>query len=56
MEKVDLPAGEAVKLEPGGLHVMLIGLERQLSSGEDVEITLVFGDGSRSTLTAPVKR
>jgi periplasmic copper chaperone A len=56
VEKVDLPAGETVKLEPGGLHVMLIGLERQLSPGEDVEITLIFEDGSRSTLTAPVKK
>jgi copper(I)-binding protein len=55
VEKIDLPAGETVKLEPGGLHVMLIGLEKQLEEGEDVEITLVFEDGSRSTLTAPVK-
>jgi copper(I)-binding protein len=56
VEKVDLPAGEAVKLEPGGLHVMLIGLERHLSPGEDVEITLIFEDGSHSTLTVPVKK
>jgi copper(I)-binding protein len=34
---------------------MLIGLTRQLSPDEDVEITLVFEDGSRATLQAPVK-
>jgi copper(I)-binding protein len=59
MQKVDyimIAPGTEVKLEPGGLHVMLIGLERQLSPGEDVEITLVFEDGSRSILTAPVKK
>lgn len=56
VEKIDLPAGETVRLQPGGLHVMLIGLERQLAEGENVDITLVFEDGSRSTLTAPVKK
>ena len=54
-EKIDLPAGETVKLQPGGLHIMLIGLTRQLSPGEDVEITLVFEDGSRTSLQASVK-
>ena len=56
VDKIDLPAGETVKLEPGGLHIMLIGLERQLSPGEDVDITLVFEDGSRSSTKAPVKK
>jgi periplasmic copper chaperone A len=55
VEKIDLPGGQTVKLQPGGLHIMLIGLTRQLSPGEDVEITLVFEDGSRDTLQAPVK-
>lgn len=55
LEKIDLPAGETVALEPGGLHLMLIGLARQLSPGEDVEITLIFGDGGRKVLTVPVK-
>ena len=55
VEKIDLPAGKIVKLQPGGLHVMLIDLERPLSAGEDVEISLIFEDGSRSTLKAPVK-
>jgi len=55
VEKIDLPAGETVKLQPGGLHIMLIGLTRQLSPGEDVEITLIFEDGSRASLQAPVK-
>lgn len=56
VDKIDLPAGETVKLEPGGLHIMLIGLEKQLMPGEDVEVTLIFEDGSRTTLKAPVKK
>jgi hypothetical protein len=45
-----------VKFEPGGLHVMLIGLAEQLTPGSDVALTLVFDDGSRAELTAPVRR
>lgn len=55
VDKIDLPAGATATLQPGGLHVMLIGLTRQLSPGEDVEIALIFEDGSRTELRAPVK-
>ena len=55
LDKIELPAGETVKLQPGGLHVMLIGLARQLSPGDNVEITLVLDDGSRTSVAAPVK-
>lgn len=34
--------GETVELAPGGLHVMFMGLERQLAEGERVAGTLVF--------------
>jgi len=39
---VPLPAGETVKLEPGGLHVMFIGLKQTLTAGESVPVTLTF--------------
>jgi len=55
VEKIDLPPGARVALEPGGLHIMLIDLTKQLSPGENVEITLVFEDGSRKMLPTPVK-
>lgn len=54
-----LPRGQAVALAPGGYHVMLIGLKRPLSAGEQVTLTLVFEDagGKRSeqTVQAPVR-
>lgn len=56
IEKVDLPAGEAVSLEPGGLHVMLIGLKQDLVPDTNVAITLVFDDGSKREITAPVRK
>ena len=42
VEAIDLPAGEATALRPGGLHVMLIGLGDRLVEGESFPLTLVF--------------
>ena len=39
---IDIPAGGAVQLAPGGLHIMLIGLTAPLRQGERVPLTLVF--------------
>lgn len=38
--RLDLPAGKAVPLAPGGYHVMLINLKQPLKSGETVPLTL----------------
>jgi hypothetical protein len=57
--KLDLPAGKATELKPGGYHVMLMALDRTLAEGEIVPITLTFEDaaGKRQTveIKAPVK-
>jgi len=42
VEGIDVPAGEATALRPGGLHVMLIGLDDRLVEGEQFPLTLVF--------------
>jgi copper(I)-binding protein len=39
---LDLPAGKAVELRPGGYHVMLMSLKGQVKEGESVPITLVI--------------
>jgi copper(I)-binding protein len=39
---LDLPAGKAVELKPGGYHVMLMGLKQSLKAGDSVPITLVI--------------
>jgi copper(I)-binding protein len=56
VEKIDLPAGEVVKLQPGGLHVMLIGLKQKLVPDEKVLLTLMFEDGSSLQVDAPVRK
>jgi hypothetical protein len=39
---VDLPPGETVRLESGGLHVMLMGLAKPLRAGASFPLRLVF--------------
>jgi copper(I)-binding protein len=56
IEKIEVPAGETVTLKPGGLHVMLIGLKQPLEPGDAVDLTLIFEDGSRMPVQAPVRR
>lgn len=38
---VDLPAGKTLHLAPGGYHIMLMDLKRQLKEGQTVPLTLV---------------
>ncbi|MFP3515474.1 copper chaperone PCu(A)C [Pseudomonas sp. SIMBA_077] len=41
---VALPAGKTVKIEPEGLHVMLMDLTGQVKDGDQVPLTLVIED------------
>ena len=51
---IDLPAGQAVELKPGGYHVMLIDLAGQIAPGDHVALTLVVEDASRQQRRVPV--
>jgi copper(I)-binding protein len=55
---LDLPAGKAVELKPGGYHVMLMDLKEPLKKETTVPITLVVKDDkgveSKVELTVPV--
>ena len=42
MDSIALPTGKAVELKPGGMHVMLIGLKRQMKEGDKVPIALAI--------------
>lgn len=39
---LEIPAGGTVALQPGGLHVMFMGLDHPLAAGDHVPATLVF--------------
>lgn len=39
---INLPAGKAVTLSPGGMHIMLTGLTAPLKEGQNFPLTLSF--------------
>jgi periplasmic copper chaperone A len=54
-ERVALAAGETLRLAPGGLHIMLQGVTRPLSPGEEVPIELLLEGGGIVAVTARVR-
>ena len=52
---LELPAGKAVELKPGGYHVMLMDLKQPMKTGESVPITLVFEDKDKKRQTVDIK-
>ena len=42
--ELTLVAAEPVALKPGGYHIMLIGLKKQISAHDQIPITLTFED------------
>ncbi len=51
---VPLPADGEVEFKPGGLHIMLVGLNRNLNVGDQFDITLTFKSGLTLKVTVPV--
>jgi copper(I)-binding protein len=54
LKGVPLPAGGTIQMQPGGDHLMLIGLQRSLRVGETVEATLVFERAGEVKVSIPV--
>lgn len=53
-EGLALPAGETVALEPGGNHLMLMGVREPLVAGDTVALTLTFETSPPLDITATV--
>ena len=50
-----LPPGRDVAFQPGGLHIMLMGLQEPLVEGNSVRLELLFDDGGRMAVTVRVR-
>ena len=49
-----IAAGERVTLEPGGLHLMFVGIEKPPKEGDAVSVTLEFERAGSVTVELPV--
>ena len=54
-EAVEIPATDQVEFKPGGLHVMLVDLNRDLKVGDTVTLTLSFRNAGNVTIDVFVK-
>ena len=55
IEAIDVKPGEPITLEPGGLHVMLMGVKDKLNEGDVLPLTLTFEKAGEVTLEVPIK-
>lgn len=54
-ESLEIPAGAEVRLEPGGSHLMLLGLKKPLTEGDHFPITLQFERAGKITVDMVVQ-
>ena len=54
VEALDLPAGKPVTMAPGGMHLMLMGLNTRLEEGMSFPLTLTFEKVGEITVEVPV--
>ncbi|MEX2549286.1 MAG: copper chaperone PCu(A)C [Nitriliruptoraceae bacterium] len=55
LDEVPLPAGETVRFQPGGLHLMMVGPDDEVELGATFDITLEFDRSEAITATAEVR-
>jgi copper(I)-binding protein len=55
VDRVEIPAGETVKLAPGGYHVMFMGLDGPLVDGAKIPATLTFEKAGEVDVTFNVE-
>ncbi len=53
--EVEVEAGQSVHFQPGGLHLMMFGLQRSLKKDEVIDIQIVTSKGENLTFSAIVK-
>lgn len=56
VEKIEVLAGKQATLQPGGYHVMFMGLKQDLEVGKLVKLTLHFDNDTTLDLELPIKK
>ncbi len=52
---IDVPANGSVQLKPGGFHVMLIGVKKQLIPGDKITVKLTFEKAGEREIQAELR-
>ncbi len=55
VDGIEVVPGTATVLQPGGLHLMLLGLQQKLKEGDTLPMTLTFKHAGEVQLTVPVQ-
>ena len=53
--KILIEAGSSVKLEPGGMHIMVMRLKKDIKNGDEIEFKLHFRNAGIIKITAKAK-
>lgn len=59
VKEISLNPGTVTELKPGGLHVMLIGLKKELKAGDEFQLILKFSNGKQTfmlDISVPVQK
>ncbi len=56
VDAVEIPAGGMAHLGPGGLHLMMFGIDPPLKEGDTLEMILIFETAGEVAITVPVSR
>ena len=56
LPSVDIAPGESLLFQPGGRHIMLIGVTETLAEGSDIELCAESAAGTRACTQAKVRR
>ncbi len=55
IDRLELPPQSTLRFEPGGLHLMFIRLQENLTVGDEIEVRLQFSSGEEQSVTLTVQ-
>lgn len=55
LTQLAIPPGGTIRIAPGGIHFMLMGLRKPLTVGEDIPLTLLFKNAGEVQVTIKVE-
>ena len=56
VKNIVIQANNQIILQPGGYHIMFLGLKQKLQDGESVKLKLHFDNEQMITLTLPIEK